>query len=89
MNRSQAASLAAHALHAQGGTNTAPAREAFEAKFVALVDPEGKLPPAELAKRVKHAKSVHFARLSHMRSAKKRNSVDDVASGSVWPEEED
>ena len=59
--------MGAHSLHAQGKTNTAPARAAMEAKFRAEVDPEGKLSPAELEKRVRHAKSVYYARMSAKR----------------------
>ena len=43
------------------------ARAAMEAKFRAEVDPEGKLSPAELEKRVRHAKSVYYARMSAKR----------------------
>lgn len=86
MNASQAARIGAHALHAQGKTNTAPARAAFEAKFVAQVDPHGVLSPQELAKRVAHAKSEYFTRLRHM---SRRNAMNDVQSGEVWPEEEE
>ena len=59
--------MGAHSLHAQGKTNTAPACAAMEAKFRAEVDPEGKLSPAELEKRVRHAKSVYYARMSAKR----------------------
>lgn len=58
--RSQVARLAAHALHAQGGTNTAPARKAFMSRFEREVDPEGVLDPKERAKRAEHAKSAYF-----------------------------
>lgn len=85
--------MGAHAVHAAGKTNTGPARAAIEEKFRRLVDPEGTLPPAELAKRVRHAKSLHYSRLSkkavEARQHQARNSQDDVASGNVWPEEED
>jgi hypothetical protein len=87
VNASQSGRMGAHAVHARGRTNTAPARAALEEKFEREVDPEGKLPPAELAKRVAHAKSLHYTRLSQKRWA--RNQMDDVTSGNVWPEEED
>lgn len=63
--------VGAHALHAQGKTNTRPAREALHAKFVAEVDPDGTLPPRELAKRVEHAKKLYYSRLA-LRSARAR-----------------
>jgi len=70
MNHSQSGRMGAHSIHAQGKTNTVPARAALEAKFRAEVDPEGKISPAELEKRVKHAKALHYARLSAKRWAK-------------------
>ena len=42
-DRALRARLAAHALHAQGGTNTAPARKAFLGRFERQVDPDGTL----------------------------------------------
>ena len=64
--------MGAHSVHAQGKTNTAPARAALDAKFEREVDPEGRLPPEELAKRVEHAKSLYYARMSAKRWSKKR-----------------
>lgn len=69
--RSLRARLAAHELHAQGKTNTAPARKAFLERFEREVDPEGKLDPAERARRAEHAKSAYFARLA-LKSARAR-----------------
>lgn len=43
---------------------TAPARRAFMARFEALVDPDGTLPPAERARRAEAAKRLHFSRLA-------------------------
>lgn len=90
MNHSQAGRMGAHSVHARGKTNTRPGTEAFLAKFEREVDPEGKLPVAERAKRVEHAKSLHFSRLTQIREAKRaaRNRMDDVQSGNVWPEED-
>lgn len=87
MNPSQRGRLGAHTMHARGLTNTAPGTRAFNRRFELEVDPEGTLPPDELEKRVKHARSVYFARLAHKRWAEKRNAEDDIASGNVWPYE--
>jgi hypothetical protein len=51
-------------MHAQGRTNTAPARAAFDAKFVDQVDPERTLPIAERQRRVTAARRAYFARLA-------------------------
>jgi hypothetical protein len=65
------ARLGAHALHAQGKTNTGPANAAFRASFEKEVDPDGTLDPAERAKRAEHAYKAHMARLS-LQAAKAR-----------------
>ena len=69
--RQQFGRMGAHTIHAQGKTNTGPATAAFEAKFEREVDPDGVLSPAELAKRVKHAKSLYYLRLAQRRWGKK------------------
>lgn len=69
--RTHRARLAAHALHAKGGTNTGPAREAFLSKFEREVDPDGILEPAERAKRAEHARKAFYARLA-LKSAQAR-----------------
>jgi hypothetical protein len=58
------ARIAAHTLHAKGGTNTGPAKAAFEARFEREVDPEGILDPEERQKRAQHARAAYFLRLS-------------------------
>ena len=58
------ARIAAHAQHAQGKTNTGPARAAFEQKFLDEVDPERRLSEAERRKRASHARKLHFQRLA-------------------------
>lgn len=63
--------MGAHRVHALGLTNTAPARAAFDARFEREVDPEGILPPEELAKRVDHARRLYFSQLA-AKSAKAR-----------------
>ena len=65
------ARLAAHAQHAAGKTNTGPARNAMLAKFELEVDPDGKLDPAERAKRAEHKRREHMTRLS-LKAAKAR-----------------
>lgn len=73
--RTLRARLAASAQHAQGKTNTAPAREAFERRFLDEVDPDRELPEKERNRRAKHAMNAHMARLalkaSRARTAKK------------------
>lgn len=43
---------------------TAPARQAFLDSFERKVDPEGKLPPAERARRAERLRRVHFSELA-------------------------
>lgn len=50
---------------------TAAARKAFADRFEREVDPEGKLPPAERAKRAEAAKKAYFQRLA-LKSAQAR-----------------
>nr|WSZ14130.1 hypothetical protein OH837_12745 [Streptomyces canus] len=47
---------------------TAPAREAFNARFEAQVDPDGILPPKERAIRAAHARKAYYLALA-MKSA--------------------
>ena len=58
------AQIAAHSLHAQGKTNTAPARKAFMERFEREVDPGGVLSPQERAKRADHAMTAYMKRLA-------------------------
>jgi hypothetical protein len=50
---------------------TAPARDAFMARFERQVDPDGKLSAAERTRRAEHARKAYFALLA-IRSAEKR-----------------
>jgi len=50
---------------------TAAARAAFAASFFRQVDPEGKLPPAERAKRAELAKRAYYRQLA-LKSAQAR-----------------
>lgn len=65
------ARAAAYSQHAQGLTNTEPARRALEAKFAAQVDPDGVLDPETRARRVEQARRAHMAKLA-LQSAKVR-----------------
>jgi hypothetical protein len=67
---------------------TAPAREGLQRKFELQVDPEGKLPPAERAKRAENARKAFYlnmaAKSAAVRSRRKRaaesTSAADIAS---------
>lgn len=50
---------------------TAPARKAMLDKFERQVDPDGKLTPAERAKRAENARKAYFSRLA-LKSAQAR-----------------
>jgi hypothetical protein len=57
---------------------TAPARRAMLEKFERAVDPDGKLTPAERAKRAEFARKAHFQRLA-LKSAKARRLAKEAA----------
>ena len=69
--RSLRARIAAHAMHAQGKTNTAPGRKAANDRWERQVDPDGVLEPTERIKRAEHAKKLHFQRMA-LKSAQSR-----------------
>lgn len=72
--RRLAAQIAAHESWAQTpdrSARTAKARAALMAKFEAQADPEGKMLPAERARRAEHLRKAHFQRLA-LASAKAR-----------------
>lgn len=69
--RSLRGRIGAFSLHAQGGTNTGPARAAFWSKFEAEVDPDCVLSEGERRKRAKAARSAYFAKLA-LKSAQTR-----------------
>jgi hypothetical protein len=48
---------------ADRSARTRPAREAFLKRFEREVDPDGKLPPDERARRANHALRAHMLRL--------------------------
>jgi len=70
------ASLASHeswARTSDPSKRTAPAREAFLARFEREVDPEGILTDVERARRAEHARKAHFARLALKSAQARRN----------------
>jgi len=75
--RTLRARVAAHSMHAQGKTNTGPAREAMQRKFERQVDPDGVLPPDVLAKRVEHARKAYFQGLA-LKSATARRKAKEL-----------
>jgi hypothetical protein len=75
--RTLRAKLAAHSLHAAGGTNTGPARAAFEQRFYDAVDPDRVLPEAERERRAHHARQAFFARLSLQGARARRRKTSD------------
>jgi hypothetical protein len=68
--RAQIGAFALHATHDPHET-TAAARAAFLQRFEREVDPEGKLPAAERARRAEYARRAHMAKLA-LRSARAR-----------------
>lgn len=56
--------IGAFTLHARGGTNTGPARAAFNSRWDRAVDPLGELDPRERARRAQAARSAYFTRLA-------------------------
>lgn len=63
--------IGAYELHAQGLTNTAPARKAFNQRFLDEVDPERALPENERLRRATAARKAYYARLA-LKSAQTR-----------------
>jgi len=71
---------------ALGHVNTAPARKAFDERFVDQVDPERRLPPSERARRAEAARRLHMTRLALASSVvrgKKKGPGDRNARGPV------
>jgi len=69
--RTLRARAAAHAMHAQGKTNTTAARKQFLNRFEKEIDPDGVLSPAERAKRADHARKAYMTKLAY-KSARAR-----------------
>jgi hypothetical protein len=70
--KSLRAKAAAHAMHAQGRTNTGPATVAQLARFERQVDPDGMLPPEERARRADHALKSYMTGLA-LKASKARS----------------
>lgn len=88
--RKLAAQIAAHeswANTSDRSKRTAPARAALMAKFELQADPEGKLLPAERAKRAEHLRKAHFKRLA-LASAKSRRTAKSVKAVAAKSEAE-
>ena len=81
--RALRAKVAAHTLHARGGTSTAAGTAALLAKIDREVDPDGILPPAERARRAEHARKAYFAGLALKSSiaADRRKAADESLVG--------
>ena len=77
--RSLRARIGAFSLHAQGKTNTGPAREKLSERFIQEVDPDGLLPKKERLKRAEIAKKLYFSRLA-LKSAKTRRKRREMKS---------
>jgi hypothetical protein len=75
--RSLAARLAAHTLHASvdSKAHTEPARKAFLERFEREVDPEGVLPDAERKRRAEQARKAYFTRLAFQSSKARRGAA--------------
>jgi hypothetical protein len=82
--RTLLAQIAAHESWARTddrSARTANGRKAMLDKFERLVDPDGTLPPAERAKRAKHARVAHFKRMAlKSAQARRRRGGDDNAA---------
>ena len=70
--------IGALSLHAQGKTNTSPARARFLSRFETEVDPDGTLPAAERSKRAEHARKLYFTRLALKSAATRRDKEEAV-----------
>ncbi len=76
------------ALTPNRSTRTKPAREQFLNRFQREVDPEGKLPPDERARRAEHLRKAYFLRLA-LASAKARREVGQPAVTRRSPRRQD
>jgi hypothetical protein len=73
-SRALSARIAAHqswANTADPAARTAPARQAFRARFERAVDPNGTMNPSELARRAESARKAYYTRLA-LQSARSR-----------------
>ena len=82
--RSLRAQIASHESWARTKDRTArtePGRRGMQAKFEAEADPDGTLPPDELAVRVEHLRKAHFLRLAYKSAQARRIRRDMGAVG--------
>jgi hypothetical protein len=77
--RTLRARLAAHTMHAQGKTNTEPARDAWLARFERQVDPDGVLPAGERRRRADHAKRAYMSELAYKSARARRRAAERAA----------
>ncbi len=89
-SRSLRARIGAYALHAKHDARetTAAARAAALARFEREVDPDGKLAPAERARRAEFAKRAFFTKLA-LKSARVRRRNGTAALGGGRPEDKE
>ncbi len=75
--------IGAHVTHSRHDARelTAPAREAFLAKFEREVDPDGQLPPEERRRRAEHARRAHMARISRLSAIARRKPELSLVTG--------
>lgn len=77
------ARLAAHESWARTSdptSRTAPARQAFLARFEAEVDPDGVLPVEERRRRAEHARRAYYTRLALASVRARRKGAADAAA---------
>lgn len=72
VNRAVIGRIGALTMHAQGKTNTQPARDAFLTRFEKEVDPEGMLSPKERARRADFAHRAYMSKISLKRRRPRR-----------------
>ena len=77
--RAQLASHTRWSREADPSAATAPARAAFNERFLDEVDPERKLPAEERERRAAHARKAYYKRLA-MKSVRARQGVPNDAA---------
>ena len=70
--RARFAAIESWATEPDPTARTAPARQAFRAKFLDLADPEGKLPAAERERRAGLLRRAHYVRMAFAAAKAKR-----------------
>lgn len=88
--RALAARIAAHTRWANTSDTTAataPARAAFDDRFVRQADPDGVLSPSERARRADHLRRAYFSKLA-LRSAQARRKSKEYANAADQADQE-